>query len=497
MIAVSIGRGRHRMMIAEHRHLSEQGAKLVELRLDYIVREVNLKRLLAEKPTPAIITCRREQDGGFWKHSEAERITLIRTAIAEGVDYVDLEMDIAGGIPRFGKTKRIVSYHNFKETPQNLREIHDECVKLNADIVKIATMANEPRDNLRMLSLMSDSEIPTVAFCMGDMGIPSRILAGKFGAPFTYAAFHSDRAVAPGQLSYDQMQHVYHYEDINPNTHVLGVIADPIQHSLSPTVHNAALHALKMDIVYVPFRVPREHLEDFMNMARQFSIHGLSVTIPHKETIVPLLTFTDQAVDHIGAANTVVLDGYDRRGFNTDAQSVLDSIDATLGRGGDVDVLAGRTALILGAGGVAKAVCYALSSRSVKIVVAARNFSKAEELAKKWQGTAVEWKDRTSVQSDMLVNCTPLGMHPNVNETPFDSDFINRAMIVFDAVYNPEQTLLIKDARKKECSVVTGVDMFVRQAAQQFKLFTQTESPTLMDLMREVVRKSIGAAKQF
>jgi 3-dehydroquinate dehydratase/shikimate dehydrogenase len=232
-------------------------------------------------------------------------------------------------------------------------------------------------------------------------------------------------------------------------------------------------------------------------MARQFSIHGLSVTIPHKETIVPLLTFTDQAVDHIGAANTVVLDGYDRRGFNTDAQSVLDSIDATLGRGGDVDVLAGRTALILGAGGVAKAVCYALSSRSVKIVVAARNFSKAEELAKKWQGTAVEWKDRTSVQSDMLVNCTPLGMHPNVNETPFDSDFINRAMIVFDAVYNPEQTLLIKDARKKECSVVTGVDMFVRQAAQQFKLFTQTESPTLMDLMREVVRKSIGAAKQF
>ncbi len=494
MIAVSIGRGRHRMMIAEHRHLAEQGAQLVELRLDYIVRAVNLKRLLAEKPTPVIITCRREQDGGFWKHSEQDRIMLIRTAIAEGVDYIDLEMDIASEIPRFGKTKRIVSYHNFKETPQNLREIHDECVKLKADIVKIATMANEPRDNLRMLSMISESEKPTVAFCMGDMGVPSRILAGKFGAPFTYAAFHSDRAVAPGQLSLDQMREVYHYDDITPNTEVLGVIADPIGHSLSPTIHNAALRDRKMDIVYVPFRVPRENLEEFLGMTRQFSIRGLSVTIPHKEAVVPLLTVADQAVDHIGAANTVVIDGYDRRGFNTDSQSVLDSIDATLGRGGDVDVLAGRTALILGAGGVAKAVCYALRSRNVKIVIANRNLAKAEELANKWQGKAVEWKDRHTINADMLVNCTPLGMHPNVNETPFDAETLNRAMIVFDTVYNPEQTLLIKDARKKECSVVTGVDMFVRQAAHQFKLFTGEEAP--MELMREVIRRSIGAAKQ-
>jgi 3-dehydroquinate dehydratase/shikimate dehydrogenase len=289
------------------------------------------------------------------------------------------------------------------------------------------------------------------------------------------------------------MRQIYHYDDISPNTEVLGVIADPIGHSLSPTVHNAALRDRKIDRVYVPFRVPRENLEEFIGMTRQLTIRGLSVTIPHKEAIVPLLTETDNAVDHIGAANTVVIDGYDRRGFNTDAQAVLDSIYATLGRGGDVDVLAGRTALILGAGGVAKAVCYALNTRNVKVVVAARNFSKAEELAKKWQGTAVEWNNRHTVSADMLVNCTPIGMHPNVNETPFDADSLNRAMIVFDTVYNPEQTLLIKDSRKKECAVVTGVDMFVRQAAHQFQLFNGEEAP--MDLMRDVVRRSIGAAK--
>ena len=125
MIVVTIGRGRHKMMIAEYCHLDETGAELVELRLDYIVRTVNLKRLLAEKKCPVIVTCRRAQDGGNWEGSEQERIVLLRSAIAEGADYVDLEEDIAADIPRFGKTKRIVSYHNFDETPENLREIHD------------------------------------------------------------------------------------------------------------------------------------------------------------------------------------------------------------------------------------------------------------------------------------------------------------------------------------------------------------------------------------
>lgn len=181
MICVSIGRGRHRMMIAEHRHLVEQGAELVELRLDYILQSVNLKRLLGDRPSPVVITCRREQDGGQWKESERDRLMLLRTAIIEGADYVDLEEDTAAQVPRYGKTKRIISYHNFRETPQNLEEIHERLSKLDADIVKMATMANEPRDNFRMLQLMQKAKIPTVAICMGDIGTPSRLLAGKYG----------------------------------------------------------------------------------------------------------------------------------------------------------------------------------------------------------------------------------------------------------------------------------------------------------------------------
>lgn len=493
MIVVSIGRGRHKMMIAEHKHLAEEGADLVELRVDFIVRAVNLKRLLADRPGPTIVTCRREQDGGKWNTSEEERIMLLRSAIAEGVDYVDLEEDIAGQIPRFGKTKRIISYHNFHETPKELREIHDRLKEFDPDMIKMATMAHNPRDNIRMLELIAESDVPTVAFCMGDMGTASRILGARFGAPLTYATLHQDRALAPGQLSFKQMRDVYHYNDITPNTEVYAVIADPIGHSMSPAVHNAAFQALSMEKVYVPIRVPTEELENFMSYCRGFGLKGLSVTIPHKEAILDYIDSTEAAVDHIGAANTVVLDTFGKLAYNTDFKAALASIDNTLGRGGDVDVLAGRGAIVLGAGGVAKAVVHALKTRNVDVTIASRTLERAEQLANQFSCKAINWKSRHKDSYDMLINCTPIGMHPHVDESPFEGSALRRSMIVFDMVYNPEQTLLIKQARDIQASVITGVDMFVRQAALQFKLFTEQDPPP--DTMREAIKQAIGAVK--
>ncbi|HMP06986.1 MAG TPA: type I 3-dehydroquinate dehydratase, partial [Lacipirellulaceae bacterium] len=156
-----------------------------------------------------IITCRRKEDGGKWQGTEEARQLLLREAIAEGVDWIDLEEDVASQIRRFGKTRRIVSYHNFRKKPDDPRELHDRMSHLDPDIIKIATMANDPHDNVRVLEMMQESEIPTVAMCMGDIGTPSRILAAKFGAPFTYATFHHERSLAPGQLSFRHMTEIY------------------------------------------------------------------------------------------------------------------------------------------------------------------------------------------------------------------------------------------------------------------------------------------------
>jgi len=494
MICVSIGRGRHRHVIAEHRHLVEQGAKLVELRLDYISGEVNIKRLITDRPCAVVITCRRERDGGKFTGSEEQRVLLLRTAIAEGVEYIDLEEDIAASVPRFGKTKRIVSLHDFRKTPDDLESIHRRLAAMQADIVKIACMANHPQDNFRMLRLIRHSKVPTIGICMGDIGIPTRILAGKFGAPFTYATFHHERTLAPGQLSFQHMNEIYHFEQIRPDTEVYGVIADPVGHSLSPLIHNAAFHHLKMNKVYVPFRVPREDLSHFLDEAAELDLKGLSVTIPHKEEVVKKLTDADGAVRGIGACNTVVFEGEKRLGYNTDYRAAMASLEAAMELPGEAEnPLAGKIALVLGAGGVGRAITYGLIRRGAQVVLADGIARHATALAQRYNCRAVDWAARHTVKADLLFNCTPIGMHPEVDETPYDKHHLRPSMTVFDAVYNPENTLLIKEARSRNCNVVTGVDMFVRQACLQFKHFTDQDGPA--DLMRDAIKRAIGAAK--
>ncbi len=493
LICVSIGRGRHRATIAEYAHLAQQGAQLVELRLDCIQTRINLQRLLAERPCPAIITIRRVRDGGHWKGSEADRIMLLRQAIAMGVDYVDLEDDIAAGIPRFGKTKRIVSLHNFLETPADLEGIHAKLAAMNADVVKIATMSHTPADNLRMLRLVQNSTVPTVGLCMGDMGIPTRILGGKFGAPFSFATFHADRALAPGQQTFQQMRDVFRYESIGPDTEVYGVIADPVGHSLSPLIHNAGFKAHKLNKVYLPLRVPREHLAQFLANCPELGIKGLSVTIPHKEEILKLVAKCDEASKHIQAANTVVFKPEGAIAYNTDYRAAMSSIDNIFLIKHNPEALAGKTCLMLGAGGVARAIVYGLKERHADVVITSRTLERAEELAKEFNCKSIAWNLRHTVSPALIVNGTPIGMHPNVDETPFDPFYHRSDCAVFDTVYNPEQTLLIKQARDAGCETATGVDMFVRQAALQYKLFTGEDLP--LESAAQLVRRAISAAK--
>ncbi len=494
MICVSVGRGRHQMMIAEYKLLAEQGAELVELRLDYIRRPVNLSRIMDGKPCPVVATVRRPKDGGKWMRSEEDRVVLLRTAIANGVDFVDLEWDVAKQIPRFGKTQRIISYHNFNETPSNIADIHKKIQKLDPDVIKIATKANNPIDNIRALRLCRDSSIPTVAFCMGEMGVISRILCGRFGAPMTYATFSEDRQIAPGQLSFRQMQEVYRYDEINPNTGILGVIADPVEHSFSPRVHNACLRKLNLDMLYLPFRVPAEYLEEFVRCCPEMGIKGLSVTIPHKQTILKCIEDLDENVAAIRAANTVVFKDNMVHGYNTDCDAAIACIMENLNANPTMEApLEDVRVCILGAGGVARAIIMGLKRKGALVAICARNSEQAETLADETKCQFLEWDDRAQHDCKILINCTPVGMHPDLDVTPFDADWHDRNVLVFDTVYNPERTLLIKQARDAGCKTITGIDMFVRQASEQFELFTGVKADD--DIIRYEVKRATSAAR--
>jgi len=500
MICVVLGRTRHKMMIAEHRALAERGAELVELRLDWLSHAPDVGRLITERPTPVVVTCRRPRDKGLWKFSEEQRLMVLRQAIVSGVEYVDLEEDIAASIPRYGKTKRIISYHNFDKTPANVEEIHARLSKLDADVVKIVTMANSPADNIRILKLVAGASVPTVGFCMGEFGVPSRILTGRYGAPFTYATFHKERTMAPGQLSFEEMRDIYRYEKIDAATEVYGVIADPVAHSMSPLIHNAAFSSAGLNCVYLPFRVPKDKFVETLKEFEWLGVRGYSVTLPHKEAAVEYTKQYDGPITEIGAANTLYRDQTNNwRAANTDYDAALESLELAVqgaveeGAGENSHPLNGCRVLMLGAGGVARAIGMGVVRNGGALMVTNRTKSRAEKLAQQLGCILVQWENRGAASADVLVNCTSVGMHPNIDESPFVHNWLREGMIVFDTIYNPERTLLIKEARDRGCKTVTGVEMFIRQAGRQFELFTGKSAP--LDVMRDALRRAISAAR--
>lgn len=496
MICVSIGRTRHNMMYREHQALAEEGIELVELRLDWLSKQPDLTRLLKDRPTPTIVTCRRREDRGRWRWSEDQRQSLLRAAIVAGVDYIDLEDDIAGEVPRYGDTKRIVSHHNFDETPEDLADIYERMLSLDPDLIKIATMAHSPTDMVRVLKLVALAEVPTVGFCMGELGTPSRILCGKYGSPFTYASFSAERELAPGQISYDVMRDQYRFDEIDSGTKVFGVLGDPIVQSLSPLLHNAVYKQEGMNHVYLPFRVPMGTLQESLNSFIWLDIQGYSVTIPHKREVALLADVQDDSMKEVGAANTLCLDHEGHWvAFNTDYKAIRACVKLGLEKrlSGNKNI-SGKKVLILGAGGVARAAAFAMKDEGASVIVANRNQSRAVDLARELGCKNIRWEHRSSEFADILINCTPVGMFPeSIDETPFPSNAYRERMLVLDTVYNPENTLLLKQARDRGCETVSGLEMFVRQAAEQFQYFTGMH--TSLDAMRDALRRGISVVK--
>jgi 3-dehydroquinate dehydratase / shikimate dehydrogenase len=487
-----IARTRHKMMQMEIQEAVKQGARLVELRLDYLSKPPDFKRLLASRPCPMIATVRRPEDGGRWARTEDERQVLLRQAIAAGFDYVDLEVDIADKIPRFGKVQRIVSYHNLRELPDDLEAIFKTMATKDPDLLKVAVTAQQPADNLRVLALLREPPKPTVALCMGDLGTPSRILGLCRGMPFTYGAFNKERSIAPGILSFQELQKLYHVERLNAETQIFGVIGDPVGHSLSPLIHNKALRRLGVNAVYVPFRVPRGELAPFLESFRQLPVQGYSVTIPHKEAAAKLALMKDEAVETMGSANTLLAGEHSFRAFSTDAEAALDSLRAhlPLGEDGRPVSLASRSVLVLGAGGVARAIAFALAREGAVLNITNRTEARGIKLAEEVGCKFVDWAARHNILCDTLINCTSVGMHPNLDESPIHNSFLKPGILVFDTIYTPETTLLVREARSRGCLVLTGVDMFVRQAALQFKIFTGKEAA--LDMMTRTVRRALS-----
>ncbi|MGQ3683617.1 MAG: shikimate dehydrogenase [Candidatus Loosdrechtia sp.] len=471
-------------------------ADCVELRLDCI-KKPDLRLLLERCTKPVIVTNRPVREGGMFDGSEEDRVALLKLALELQVDYVDIEHDSRDRVqcsPE-SKTKLIVSYHNFRETPDNLMDIYRKLRQSHADIIKIVTYARSITDNIRIYQLLQEGmgTTPIISFCMGEYGNISRILYKIFGSYLTFASLRSGKESAPGQINIHEMLNVYQIRRHNKQTSVYGLIGNPVSHSISPIIHNTLFTEMGFNNVYVPFKV--DVIDDFIKEFKKLDIKGYSVTIPHKESVISCLDGMDPLAEKIGAVNTIVNKNGRLFGFNTDCEAAIRTLES-VDQASDEEVkthggLCGKRVAILGAGGVARAIAFGLKGRGSQVTIFNRNDERSRLLANEADCDSGKLCDLPARQIDILINATPVGMFPGVNETPVDKNILKPNMIVFDTIYNPKETKLLRDARDKGCITIGGMPMFVHQAAAQFKLWTGKTPP--LEVIGKIAYKGLPA----
>ena len=482
-------------------------ATWIELRLDRYddVTLADVQGVLQRYGPQCVVTCRRVDEGGgqrFQRFNEADRIRFWRTAWASQAAFVDVELatlceqpDLAASLRASGASvsQLLISSHDFQGVPDaaELRRRRLQAEMLGADLVKLVVNPADLIDSLPLLDCLldaGDGHRPLLGIAMGEAGLWTRVLAQRFISPppFTFVRASDAPGTAAGQPSVDEMRHLYRFREMRADWPVYGVIGNPIAHSLSPHVHNHALAQCNLPGVYLPLLLVGDPVAFVTKMAPRLGLRGLSVTLPHKETVRAACRELTPLAARIKAVNTLLApDAHGTwKGENTDATASVACLEKALG---GVGKLVGKTVLILGAGGAARAVAYGVHRGGGNVLIANRNRARASLLAQAVGGDAVAFDDVASLAHnvDAVVNTTPVGMHPNIHASPLADAEIPPNKVVFDTIYNPSHTLLLKRAASRGCITVSGEAMFISQAAAQFELFTGVPAP--LDAMRQIV----------
>ncbi|MDY4611368.1 MAG: shikimate dehydrogenase [Sphaerochaetaceae bacterium] len=460
--------------------------KLVELRID-LLDENELDRAASfpqRVDVPVILTCRRVSDGGKCDLQERQRLNLLKRVAAGDFSYVDIEDDVkksdfeqelhARGV------KIIRSFHDCEGMPA---DIYSRLSRMatKGDIPKIAVTPRTFMDVISLFRVEQElAEVPEkIVIGMGEMGVPTRILYKRTGSFMTFCSDGKSAGGAPGHLTPKVMSELYRADQIDKQTHIYGIIGNPVMHTASPMIHNPGFHAIQFNAVYVPFLV--DSVRSFFKLAESMRIYGFSVTIPHKQDVLPYLGRITREVKQIGSCNTVVRIQNMWKGINTDYYGFLTPIQN--------DIEQGRihSALVIGAGGASRAVVWALHNHNIKVTIVNRNVEKARALADETMGSYDSLDNVAAYrgQVDLVVQTTSVGMAPDVDGDPAPDFLFSGDEIVYDLVYKPHETKFLSRAKAAGCRVQYGMDMLVQQGKLQFEAFTGYHYPQWVHMYSE------------
>ena len=478
---------------------------LIEVRLDCL-KPLELEtgaslitKILGESACESILTFRPAEQGGQRELDDETRQAFWSGAIFSE-SLFDVELDVAERFNSTGSSsplpidwsRTICSQHDFGGVPRNLDQIYDRMTGTPARILKVAVLANDATDCLpvfRLLERARNEGREMIAIAMGTAGIATRILGPSRGAFLTYASLESETATAPGQISARELREVYRIEKIDQQTQVFGLIGMPVSHSVSPRVHNAAFAAVGKNAVFIPFEV--HDVKAFIKRMiiprtreLDWSVRGLSVTAPHKSTVMEQLDWVEPAAQEIGAVNTIVIEDDVLHGFNTDAPGFITPLMQKLG-----DLREARCAVI-GAGGAAKAAVWALKQAGAKATLFARNPTTGSSVAERFGAAWMKLDEASFEGFDVVINATPLGTAGQFEDkTPATGKQLRGARLAYDLVYNPTETRFLREAREDGCETLGGLAMLVAQAAEQFRLWIGEAAPE--DVMYEAAQRGL------
>jgi 3-dehydroquinate dehydratase/shikimate dehydrogenase len=460
-------------------------ADLAELRVDCLDADERLyiRRFPELAGMPVILTIRRDVDGGNFSGGEGNRIKLFARGLAYAsadsrynFAYVDIEEDfevpsLEEAARTFG-TRIIRSHHNLSGVFDNLSVKIKSMRRTGDELVKIAVSVKTTGDVMRIFrASKSCAGIDKILIGMGHYGVYSRILAERFGSFMTYSSALSESEVpaASGQLDIQELAELYRFKKISKKTRIYGVVGNPLKASVSPWFFNTVFGMENTDAVYVPF--PANSMGDFLELAKELDIQGLSVTVPFKEAVLPGLAKCSNAVMSVGACNTMFRaeDGW--TGENTDCGGFSDSLLNFLNRKN----LKHQKAAIIGAGGAARAIAAEVHRMGAKAIILNRTVHKAKSLASQygfqWGGLDSRGIEAVSKFSDIIIQTTSLGMDGYEAADPLELYNFTGKEAVMDLIYTPPVTPILKRAAEAGCRTLNGYDMVIRQACFQYPHF--------------------------
>src|ERR1700733_10225313 len=467
----------------------------LEFRLDYLEKPLlalpKLKHFLADNTAvTAIATCRRTANGGKFAGSLAAEVEVLSIAGGTGFHIVDLELESAEALKK-GELQKlrdtgvalIISHHDFTAT-KDLDGIYKRIAPFNPDFIKIVPTAKTLTDNVTLMRFIErmDDHSNIIGICMGDAGIISRVLGVRAGSAFTFAAATPGEETGPGQIAARTLIETYRIDQVDAATKVYGVAGNPIRSSLSPIMMNTAFRRETVNAVYLALQATK--LSDLLKLVHEIPIQGLSVTMPLKQEIMAHLEKTDPLSAKIGACNTV-LRAQDGKlyGFNTDVAGITGPLEKRIS-------LRGAKILVLGAGGAARAAVFGLRDKGAEVFILNRTAEPPQKLARQSGAKTIKKDAVAKTAFDAIVNATPVGMSGIKGNQILEAKDLN-TKLVFDLVYNPLETPLLRLARQKGIPIITGIEMFVQQGARQFEIFTGKPAPE-----EEMLRVVIHALKQ-